>query len=328
GGEGHRDEGDRAVARQRGRQVEDADADDAAHDQRHRRGEAELTRRFGGGHRGRGTGRPPGGGVGVVDPVGHGCLPAGRLRRSERRQFRAEHHQVGPSGAGGLHPPRVTLSAGRGPRVEAAGVTGLRWGAMAATPSALQGRLGWAIGIVVVVLAGVNVADYRVPHATLVLGPAGAAALLVLARWAGLSWQELGLGRGTWRRGLTWAAAEIGAVAVVFAAGAALPAPRSAFRDARYHHGWGQALLTAFVLIPVGTVLFEEVAFRGVLWGLLRRVRGTWTATIVSSVLFGLWHVLPSLGLAAENEALRSAVGQSARGQAGSGLGTGRVPAL
>ena len=71
---------------------------------------------------------------------------------------------------------------------------------MAATSSALQGRLGWAIGIVVVVLAGVNVADYRVPHATLVLGPAGAAALLVLARWAGLSWQELGLGQGTWRR--------------------------------------------------------------------------------------------------------------------------------
>ena len=199
---------------------------------------------------------------------------------------------------------------------------GLSWGPMAATSSALQGRLGWAIGIVVVVLAGVNVADYRVPHATLVLGPAGAAALLVLARWAGLSWQELGLGQGTWRRGLTWAAAEIGAVALVFAAGAALPATRSAFRDARYHHGWGQALLTAFVLIPVGTVLFEEVAFRGVLWGLLRRVRGTWTATIVSSVLFGLWHVLPSLGLAANNQALGSAVGKSTSGQAVSVLGT------
>ena len=172
------------------------------------------------------------------------------------------------------------------------------------------------------ILAGVNVADDRVPHATLVLGPAGAAALLVLARWAGLSWQELGLGRGTWRRGLTWAAAEIGAVALVFAAGAALPATRSAFRDARYHDGWGQALLTAFVLIPVGTVLLEEVAFRGVLWGLLRRVRGTRTATVVSSVLFGLWHVLPSLGLAANNEALGSAVGKSTSGQAVSVLGT------
>ena len=193
---------------------------------------------------------------------------------------------------------------------------GLSWGPMAATSSALQGRLGWAIGIVVVVLAGVNVADYRVPHATLVLGPAGAAALLVLARWAGLSWQELGLGQGTWRRGLTWAVAEIGAVAVVFAAGAALPATRSAFRDARYHHGWGQALLTAFVLIPVGTVLFEEVAFRGVLWGLLRRGHGTLTATIVSSALYGVWHVLPSLGLATNNQAIGNTVGKGTSGEA------------
>ena len=28
-------------------------------------------------------------------------------------------------------------------------------------------------------------------------------------------------------------------------------------------------MLTAFVVVPLGTVLFEEVAFRGVLWGLL-----------------------------------------------------------
>jgi hypothetical protein len=32
----------RAVRRQGSRQVEDADADDAAHDERHRRGQAEL----------------------------------------------------------------------------------------------------------------------------------------------------------------------------------------------------------------------------------------------------------------------------------------------
>ena len=85
-----------------------------------------------------------------------------------------------------------------------------------------------------------------------------------------------------------------------FAAGAALPLTRDAFRDARYHSNTGHALLTAFVLIPLGTVLFEEVAFRGVLWALLRRWRGTRTATAVSSALFGLWHVLPSLGLAGD----------------------------
>jgi membrane protease YdiL (CAAX protease family) len=193
---------------------------------------------------------------------------------------------------------------------------------MAGTSCVPARRLGWAIGVVVAFLLCVNVIDVRVAHASLVLGPAGAAGLLAIARWAGLSWAELGLGRGTWRRGLLWALAAIGAVAVVFAAGAALPLTRGAFRDTRYQLGWGHALLIALLLIPLGTVLFEEVAFRGVLWGLLRRWHGTWTATLVSSALFGLWHVLPSLGLARSDEAIGSAVGRGTSGQAISVLGT------
>ena len=179
-----------------------------------------------------------------------------------------------------------------------------------------RGRLDWALVFVIAFLVLVNVIDIRVANASLVLGPAGAAGLLALARWAGLSWAELGLGRGTWWRGLRWALAAIGAVAVVFAVGAAVPLTRSAFRDSRYHFGWGHAALTAFVLIPVGTVLFEEVAFRGVLWGLLRRRHGTWVATSVSSALFGLWHVLPSLGLARDNQAVGSTVGRGTSGEA------------
>jgi uncharacterized protein len=178
------------------------------------------------------------------------------------------------------------------------------------------GRLGWAVAIVVALLVVINVVDARVAHATLVVGPIGAAGFLAIARWAGLSWQEVGLGRGTWRPGLIWAAGAIGAVAVVFAIGAALPATRDAFRDTRYHLGWEHTLLTAFLLIPLGTVLFEEVAFRGVLWGLLRRAHGTLTATVVSSALFGLWHVLPSLGLATDNQAIGSTVGKGKSGEA------------
>jgi len=58
-----------------------------------------------------------------------------------------------------------------------------------------------------------------------------------------------------------------------------------------------------------------------VLWALLRRGRGRRTATVVSSVLFGLWHVLPSLGLAAD-EAVGTVVGRGASGQVMSVLGT------
>src|SRR3984885_1710101 len=141
-----------------------------------------------------------------------------------------------------------------------------------------RARLDWAIVFVIAFLVLVNVIDIKVAHASLVLGPAGGAGLLALAR--------------------------------------------SAFRDPRYDFGWGHALLTAFVLIPVGTVLFEEVAFRGVLWGLLRRRHGSWVATSVSSALFGLWHVLPSLGLAADDQAIGSTVGSGSSGQAVSVLGT------
>ena len=185
-----------------------------------------------------------------------------------------------------------------------------------------------AVFAVVAILAGVNVVDVRVAHASLAVGPVCAGGLVAIARMAGLSWQDLGMGAGTWRRGLTWAGVEIGAVAVVLAAGAALPLTRNAFRDSRYHLDLGSALLTAFVLIPVGTVLLEEVAFRGVLWGLLRRVRGTATATVVSSLLFGLWHVLPSLGLATDNEAIGGAVGKGRSAQVITVLGTVLFTAL
>ena len=130
-----------------------------------------------------------------------------------------------------------------------------------------------ALAGTVVILVIVNVVDVRVPHAALVAGPVCAAVLLGLARRAGLSWAELGLGPGTWRRGVTWAAAVIGIVALVLAAGAALPLTRAAFRDSRYHLGWAGALLTAFVLIPLGTVLFTAAS--GVVFCELRRRSGS-----------------------------------------------------
>ncbi len=176
--------------------------------------------------------------------------------------------------------------------------------------------------LVIAILAAVNVVDIRVPHASLAAGPGCAAGLPAIGRLAGLSWADMGLGPGTWRRGLKWAGVEVGAAAAVLAIGAALPLTRDAFRDTRYRLDLGGALLTALVLIPVGTVLLEEVAFRGVLWGLLRRVHGTATATVVSSLLFGVWHVLPSLGLDSDSEAISGAVGSGRSAQVLTVLGT------
>jgi uncharacterized protein len=164
--------------------------------------------------------------------------------------------------------------------------------------------------LVLAVLAAVNVLVwYGPPRTALVLGPPAALGLVLLARRAGLGWAALGLDRASWRRGACWGAAVGGAVAVAYAVAVSVPALRAGFRDTRYDQSAVAAVFTALVVIPVGTVLFEEVAFRGVLWGWLRRDHGTRSATVWSSVLFGLWHVLPSLGLGQVNQGVARLAG-------------------
>ena len=163
-------------------------------------------------------------------------------------------------------------------------------------------------GLVVAALAMLNVADHLL-RLGLWLGPVAAVVLLGYARLSGLSWAQLGLGRDRVRSGAVWAGLAIAIVGAVYLAGVLLPPTRSAFLDARYHLGLAGALLSAFVVIPVGTVLVEEVAFRSVLWGMLTRHMTKWRVLAVSSALFGLWHVLPSLHLASANRGVGEAVG-------------------
>jgi uncharacterized protein len=55
-----------------------------------------------------------------------------------------------------------------------------------------------------------------------------------------------------------------------------------------------QIAFQALVRIPLGTALFEEFAFRGVLYGVFSR-RGFLFGAVASSVPFGLWHIRPAL---------------------------------
>jgi membrane protease YdiL (CAAX protease family) len=162
--------------------------------------------------------------------------------------------------------------------------------------------------VVVFALAGVNVANHVLGWDTMWLGPVGAVALLAFARWQGLTWHQLGLARHTHARGIRWGLGVIGVVAMVYLAGILLPSTRTAFLDARYHLPPAGALFTAFVMIPVGTILLEEVAFRSVLWGFLSRHARMWQVLVASSVLFGFWHVFPAMASATGNEAIGSAV--------------------
>jgi membrane protease YdiL (CAAX protease family) len=129
------------------------------------------------------------------------------------------------------------------------------------------------------------------------------AALVGLAFGAGASFSDLGLGRADAATGLRWGLTIAGVVAIGIAVGVALPLTRGLFDDERVAGISGADLAyQAMVRIPFGTALFEELAFRGVLLALLLRVTSTVPAVAVSSALFGLWHILPTISGLRANE--------------------------
>ncbi|MGA4690584.1 lysostaphin resistance A-like protein [Rhodococcus sp. AB351] len=128
------------------------------------------------------------------------------------------------------------------------------------------------------------------------LGPRGRAAanagfgvaLAAATRAAGVSAAELG-----WRRagkGLRWGTASAVLPVAAYTVMLAVPPVRrrmAAGARRADHTEW------VFVHIPFGTVLAEELLFRSVLYALTRRASRRWHR-VLTSVAFGLWHVVPA----------------------------------
>jgi uncharacterized protein len=151
---------------------------------------------------------------------------------------------------------------------------------------------------VAVALATWNAAVNRVvPSPAYVPANLAAAGLAVAAaRRSRVPLADLGMGRDRAGRGLRVGLAASVPVVAVVAAGAALPATRRWFLDERAAaEGTGQALYHTLVRIPFGTAVAEEAIFRGALLGLLLQRGSRARAVAVSSILFGCWHVLPTL---------------------------------
>lgn len=133
--------------------------------------------------------------------------------------------------------------------------------------------------------------------------------LLWLARSQGLTRADLGLSREHLPDGLRWGAAVSVVLLVGCVVAAQLPFLASAFDDDRTPDGTAAVLLKVLVVIPLRTVLLEELAFRGVIHGWVARARGERAALVWSSLAFGLWHVPPALLVIRTNEALEWAAG-------------------
>jgi len=91
--------------------------------------------------------------------------------------------------------------------------------------------------------------------------------------------------------------------------------------DSRAQISGGWLLYELGVSIVLVAVIPEEFALRGVLLGSALRLWGPWRASLITSALFGLWHVLPTLHTMRDNRAVAGAAAST--GGAGTcGLGS------
>jgi uncharacterized protein len=124
------------------------------------------------------------------------------------------------------------------------------------------------------------------------------AGLVAYARRSGASYADLGLSRGALGRGLLMGAGTVAATAVATSVAEASPRLSRLLLDGRARgHNRADVAAQLLVRFPLGTALYEEVAFRGVLKGLWTMRSGERTARTVTAVAFGAWHILPTVRL-------------------------------
>jgi len=176
------------------------------------------------------------------------------------------------------------------------------------------------VGAVALLVATNLLNDVVAPDLYLLWTSLAVIGLALLARADGLAPAQWGLGRVHRRAAL--AALTLAALTVVgLVVGTQLPGVASAFVDERVSGlGAGRIAFDALVRVPFGTVLLEEIAFRGVLLAMLARRLGSTWAVVGSSLAFGAWHVVPSLGISAGNAAVGSMLGAHPIGAATAGV--------
>jgi membrane protease YdiL (CAAX protease family) len=170
--------------------------------------------------------------------------------------------------------------------------------------------VGTAIGVVAIWNVVTNLWLPAVLYVPWNLGIA--TGLVALARSAGCDAADLGFERRHLSRSLGVGAVGAGLVAAGYGVVLLTDPGIDMLRDERATSPTTTgAMWQVLVRIPLGTVLAEEVTFRGVLPALLASPgRPRWLPGALSSLLFGLWHLLPSLELSRANAAVGRLAGQ------------------
>jgi len=169
------------------------------------------------------------------------------------------------------------------------------------------------IGGALAVLAVANLVSNRViPGWAYVPWNLAIAATIVWIARRRVSFEQMGFTQ--WRRGLAWGAVLFVLTAGVLALAVTMPVFNDAYHDRRVSAGTATWLYQTFVRIPLGTAVLEETAFRAVLPALFALRWGIGRGYLAASVCFGLWHVLPALGLNEVNPVATRVFGSGAGG--------------
>lgn len=160
-------------------------------------------------------------------------------------------------------------------------------------------RSKYTLRQIVLLLAYLLIASYLLPRLNdlprVLAVIAVSVPVWILYRQSGLRRVDIGLSKGSISSGLRWGTIAMLLVAMVIAAGIFIT-PES-FMDDRYRQSLQSAIVRSIIFIPLATVIFEELVFRGLLLALLRRQYSLKISVVISSLCFGLWHVFSSLGV-------------------------------
>ena len=169
------------------------------------------------------------------------------------------------------------------------------------------------LGAAAAVLGYGVLVNRAIPHELYVpVNLAAAGAAVAAAHALGAGWRDLGLARDRVTAGLKLGGLTLIPIAVVVALGLAIPWTREFFRDTTIlSASTAEAVYTLLLRIPFGTAMAEELIFRGALLGLFLQRHRPWVAVLMSSAVFGLWHVLPTLNSLGTNPGVSGTAGNT-----------------
>lgn len=137
--------------------------------------------------------------------------------------------------------------------------------------------------------------DFKIDAAIIL---AGYIFIFIAAKFLKISKNDLGIAPAQLKKSVVSSLAFSIAIAILMTV--VFVVNNELFKDDRYDQTFSNAIVSALIVLPLRTVLIEELLFRGLLFGHLARTKSFALAATISSLLFGLWHILPTLGIKVE----------------------------